>query len=41
MTEAERLAKMRSLYLHWYDGAKSEYYLQMAAYCTRRIAEVG
>lgn len=41
MNETARYTALRRPYLSWYDGAKSEYYLQMAAYCTGRIAEVG
>jgi len=40
MTEAERYAALRQLYLHWYGQTDSEYHIRMAMYCTERIAEV-
>ncbi len=38
MSEAERLIALRSLYLSWFAQSGSEYHMEMAAYCTQRIA---
>jgi len=32
MTEAERYAALRALYLHWYDQTGSDYHAAMAEY---------
>lgn len=41
MTEAERYAALRSLYLSWYERTGDALHLDLAEYCCERIAEVG
>lgn len=41
MTEAERYAALRSLYLRWFERTGDALHLDLAEYCTARIAEVG
>ena len=38
MTDAERYAALRSLYLHWFAQTGSDYHFAMADYCEQRIA---
>lgn len=38
MTDAERYAALRSLYLHWYERTHDEYHFVMACYAQARIA---
>lgn len=39
MTAAERYAALRALYLRWWERHGDAVHLEMAAYCTARIAE--
>lgn len=41
MTDAERYATLRALYLHWYEQHGDALHLDLAEYCCERIAEVG
>jgi len=40
MTEAERYAALRSLYLTWFERTGDALHLDLAEYCTARISEV-
>lgn len=39
MTESERYAALRALYLHWFTQTGDEYHFQMASYAGGRIGE--
>ncbi len=39
MTDAERYAALRALYLHWFAQTNDEYHFQMASYADGRIGE--
>lgn len=39
MTESERYAALRALYLHWFAQTNDEYHFQMASYAGGRITE--
>lgn len=41
MTDAERYAALRALYLRWYERTGDGVHLDLAAYCEARIAEAG
>ena len=39
MTDAERYAALRALYLHWFAQTNDEYHFTMASYAGERITE--
>lgn len=39
MTESERYAALRALYLHWFTQTGDEYHFAMASYAGGRIGE--
>lgn len=39
MTDAERYAALRALYLHWYERTHDEYHFAMASYAGTRMSE--
>ena len=39
MTDTERYAALRALYLRWYERTGDVVHQEMAAYCCERIAE--
>ena len=41
MTDAERYAALRALYLRWWERTGDETHRELADYCEMRIAEVG
>lgn len=40
MTDAERYAALRALYLQWFARTNDEYHTEMADYCGLRITEL-